>query len=83
VVAELKEVAEPLQLSYQNLDNSEQQQQGAADQLAPSATCLTVSSNGKWAAVASSSRVHVFHLADMSYHGRLPPLQVRTCARRP
>jgi len=77
VVAELKETAQPLQLSYQTLSGSQQQQQPAAHQLMPTAALLTVSSTGKWAAVAGASHVHMFDLESRSYHGRLPALQVR------
>lgn len=78
VVAELKEVAQPLQLSYQTLSGSQQQQQLAASQLSPTAALLTVSSSGRWAAVAAANRVHIFDLESRSYHGRLPSLQVRS-----
>lgn len=74
-MAELKVAAQPLQLSHPGLDTS--QHQLAADQLAPTAACLTVSRTGRWAAVTSSSRVHVFDLEALSYHGRLPALQAR------
>jgi hypothetical protein len=77
VVAELKEIAQPLQLSYQTLSGSQHQQQLAAAQLTPTAALLTVSSSGRWAAVAGASRVHIFDLESRSYHGRLPALQVR------
>ena len=77
VVTELNEAANPVQrLSYQTTEHSQEQQQLAAEQLAPSAACLTVSSTGRWAAVASGRHVHIFDLADMSYHGRTAALQV-------
>lgn len=75
VVAELKEIVQPLQLSYQTLSGSQQQQQLAAAQLTPTAALLTVSSTGRWAAVAGASHVHIFDLESRSYHGRLPALQ--------
>lgn len=77
VVAQLKEIAQPLQLSYQTLSGSQQQQQLAAPQLTPTAALLTVSSTGRWAAVAGACHAHIFDLESRSYHGRLPALQVR------
>ena len=74
MIAELKDAANPLQLTYQSLGMG-QQQQLAAEQLAPPAALLAISSTGKWAAVASSSHVHVFDLDSMTYHGRLPAIQ--------
>ena len=77
VAVELKEAAKPLELPYQSLSSSQQPPQLAAHQLAPNAALLAVSSTSNWAAVASSNHVHIFDLGSMSYHGRLPALQVR------
>ena len=74
VVHEFSDAKDPLQLSSHSLGVS-QAQQAAVDQLAGVAN-LTVSSTGKWAAVVKGSHVLVFDLEAMSYHGRLPALQV-------
>ena len=76
VVAELKDLSEKLQLPYHGLAQ-QQPQQHAAQQIAPRATCLSVSPSGKWAAVAARNHVHVFDLEERKHHGRLPALEVR------
>ena len=77
VVHEFSDAKDPLQLSSHSLGmgQAQQAQLAAADQLA-GVSNLTVSSTGKWAAVVKGSHVHVFDLEAMSYHGRLPALQV-------
>ena len=77
VVHEFSDAKEPLQLSSHSLgvSQAQQAQQAAADQLV-GVSNLTVSSTGKWAAVVKGSHVHVFELEAMTYHGRLPALQV-------
>ena len=75
VVHEFSDAQDPLQLSSHSLGVG-QAQQAAAAQLA-GVSNLTVSSTGKWAAVVKDCNVHVFDLEAMSYHGRLPALQVR------
>lgn len=80
VIADFHEAAQPLQLTFHTIGSDtqqQQQQQLAAQQLAPHAAHLAVSPSGAWAAVAGSSHVHIFNLSNMSYHGRLPVLQVR------
>ena len=77
VVHEFSDAKDPLQLSSHSLgvSQAQQAQQAAADQLV-AVSNLTVSSTGKWAAVVKGSHVHVFELEAMTYHGRLPALQV-------
>lgn len=74
VVQELDGASQPLQLSSNSL-GANQPHQAAIDQLT-SVSNLIVSLTGKWAAVTRACHVHVFDLENMSYHGRLPALQV-------
>ena len=75
VVQELNGASQLLQVSS-TVVGASQTQQVAIDQLT-SVSNLIVSPTGKWAAVTRACHVHVFDLDSMSYHGRLPPLQVR------
>lgn len=75
MVHEFSDATDPLQLAGHSLVANEAQQ-AAAEQLA-GVSNLTVSANGKWAAVVKGSHVHAFDLEAMIYHGRLPSLQVR------
>lgn len=52
----------------------------AADQAATAVALLAVSSDGRWAAVASRQNVHLVDLARLQCHGMLPPLQARHIA---
>ena len=80
VVHEFNDAEDLVQLSSHSLGVGEAQQ-AAAEQLA-GVSNLIVSSTGRWAAGLKGSHVHVFDLEAMSYHGRLPALQVlvSTCA---
>ena len=71
MVHDFSDAQDPLQLSSHSLGIG----QAAAAQLA-GVSNLTVSSTGKWAAVVKDTHVHVFDLEALSYHGRLPALQV-------
>lgn len=77
VVHEFSDAKDLLQLSSHSfgVGQAQQAQQAAAEQLA-GVSNLTVSSTGRWAAVVKGSHVHVIDLEAMSYHGRLPALQV-------
>ena len=59
------------------LDAAAAAERSAAQRLAPAASALAVSADGRWAALLSPQRAHVFDLGASEYHGPLPALEVR------